>query len=272
MDQDKVTRFYKLNELEQVLVKCEDDISSRIADLDIKEADDNINFLLYTIGKSFVSTREIILLCWSGFPDGALSLARNVYEQLIITLYIENCGSQDSLTEILQRYNEDYSYQRAKCLKYEAQYLSKDKGKIDKYQNIIEEIKDNNNIKRIKDYWWADEKGTAFSKICESVIKINIEMEPLLRLMHLMYKRACLSLHASCMGNRIRLGSDCTGIDMGPWENGQENSLFLSTASLIYIVSVTYQFLDIDGTDVNKKLNEMTMYYHKIIEERAKKQ
>jgi len=38
MDQDKVTRFYKLNELEQVLVKCEDDISSRIADLDIKEA------------------------------------------------------------------------------------------------------------------------------------------------------------------------------------------------------------------------------------------
>ena len=58
MDQDKVTRVYKLNELEQVLVKCEDDISSRIADLDIKEADDNINFLLYTIGKSFVSTRE----------------------------------------------------------------------------------------------------------------------------------------------------------------------------------------------------------------------
>ncbi len=44
MDQDKVTRFYKLNELEQVLVKCEDDISSRIADLDIKEANDNINF------------------------------------------------------------------------------------------------------------------------------------------------------------------------------------------------------------------------------------
>lgn len=31
---------------------------SRIADLDIKEADANTIFLLYTIGKSFVSTRE----------------------------------------------------------------------------------------------------------------------------------------------------------------------------------------------------------------------
>ena len=90
--------------------------------------------------------------------------------------------------------------------------------------------------------------------------------------MHLIYKRACLSLHASCMGNRIRLGSDCTGIDMGPWERGQENALFLATASLVYIVSVTYQLLNIDGTDVNKSLNELTIYYHNIIEEHAKKQ
>ncbi|MFR4352634.1 MAG: DUF5677 domain-containing protein [Roseburia sp.] len=114
------------------------------------------------MGKSFVSTREIILLCWSGFPDGALSLARNVYEQLIITLYIEKHSGQASLTDILHRYNEDYSYQRAKCLKYEAQYLSKDKDKIDGYQNTIDEIKTQNNLKSIKDYWWASEKEHLF--------------------------------------------------------------------------------------------------------------
>lgn len=199
-----------------------------------------------------------------------MSLARNVYEQLIITLYIEKHSGQASLTDILHRYNEDYSYQRAKCLKYEAQYLSKDKDKIDGYQNTIDEIKTQNNLKSIKDYWWASEKGTSFSKLCKSVIEHNKEMEPLLRLMHLMYKRACLSSHASCMGNRIRLGSDCAGIDMGPWERGQENALFLATASLVYIVSVTYRLLDIEGTDVNKSLNELTIYYHKIIEERVK--
>ena len=79
--------------------------------------------------------------------------------------------------------------------------------------------------------------------------------------MHLMYKRACLSLHASCMGNRIRLGSDCAGIDMGPWEKGQENALFLSAASLIYIISVTYQELGIDGREINESLHELTKYY-----------
>ena len=40
------------------MIKQADINISRIVDLDIKEADDNINFLLYTIGKSFVSTRE----------------------------------------------------------------------------------------------------------------------------------------------------------------------------------------------------------------------
>lgn len=271
MNQEEITTFYKLNDLEQILVKCEDDISCRIEELELKETDDNLNFLLYTMGKSFVSTREIILLCWSGFPDGALSLARNVYEQLIITLYIEMHSEQSSLTDILHRYNEDYSYQRAKCLKYEALHLSKDKEKLEEYQSIIDEIRAENNIKKIKDYWWADEKGTTFLEICESVTAGNKEMEPLLRLMHLMYKRACLSIHASCMGNRIRLGSDCAGIDMGPWEKGQENALFLSTASLIYIVSITYQLMGLDGADVNKSLNELTIYYHDIIKERAKK-
>lgn len=272
MNQEDVTTFYKLNELEQILAKCEDDISSRIEELELKETEDNLNFLLYTIGKSFVTTREIILLCWSGFPDGALALARNIYEQLIITLYIEKNSEQASLTDILHRYNADYSFQRAKCLKYEAQYLSKDKDQLEKYQSVIDEIRTQNNIKKIKDYWWAAEKGTSFLEICESVIEDNKEMEPLLRLMHLMYKRACLSLHSSCMGNRIRLGSDCSGIDMGPWEKGQENALFLSTASLVYIVSVTYQAMGLVGDDVNKSLNELTIYYHDIIMERAKKE
>lgn len=40
------------------MIKQADINISRIVDLDIKEADDNIYFLLYTIGKSFVSTRE----------------------------------------------------------------------------------------------------------------------------------------------------------------------------------------------------------------------
>lgn len=34
MDQVEITSFYKLNELEQILVKCEEDISNRIDKLE----------------------------------------------------------------------------------------------------------------------------------------------------------------------------------------------------------------------------------------------
>lgn len=44
MNQEDVTTFYKLNELEQILAKCEDDISSRIEELELKETEDNLNF------------------------------------------------------------------------------------------------------------------------------------------------------------------------------------------------------------------------------------
>ena len=73
------------------------------------------------------------------------------------------------------------------------------------------------------------------------------------------------------MGNRIRLGSDCAGIDMGPWAEGQEVALYLSTVSLIYIVSATYQLLEIDGNEINKSLNELTLYYRNIIKERLER-
>lgn len=261
MDQEKIKSIYKLNVLEDILEKCEEDISKEITKLQVKEADDNINFLLYTLGKSFVSIREVIILCWAGFPDGAFSIARNIYEQLIITNYIEDNTKRTSSEHILKRYNEDYFYQRAKCLKYEAQYMRKDNEKIKEYQNVIDELKNHYGISRMKDYWWVGSKESNFNLLCESVIDNNKEMESLLRLMHLMYKRACLSLHASCMGNRIRLGSDCAGIDMGPWEKGQENALFLSAASLIYIISVTYQELGIDGREINESLHELTKYY-----------
>lgn len=48
--------------------------------------------------------------------------------------------------------------------------------------------------------------------------------------------------------------------------------MFLVTASLVYIVSVTYQEMGLAGDGVNKSLNELTIYYHDIIMERAKKE
>ena len=37
--------------------------------------------LLHLAGKSILTSREIITLCALGYPDGALSLGRNLYER-----------------------------------------------------------------------------------------------------------------------------------------------------------------------------------------------
>ena len=148
MKNEEIAEFYRLNDLESILEKCEEDISDRIAELKIKEADDYKNYLLYAIGKSLVSIREIITLCCSGFPDGELSLARNVYEQFMVTLYFEKYKGKSLLKTLLHKYNEDYLYQWADCLKYEAQYLSKKTDEEDEYQNILDEIKKQFNFDR----------------------------------------------------------------------------------------------------------------------------
>lgn len=265
MENEKIYNIYKLPELEEILKKCEDDIYDRINELKIKEGEDEVNFLLHTIGKSFVSTREVMALCLNGFPDGALSISRNIYEQFIITYYIEARIDSEDDCDLLKKYNEDYSYQRAKALKYEAMYITKNNKNEEKYRTIINEIKKRYGIHNMKDYWWAKKDGANFNDLCEFVANHNKDMEHLLRSMHLLYKRACLALHASSMGNMIRLGSDNSGVDMGPWEKGQENSLFLTTASLVYIIASTYAVLEIDVTEVKESLNDLIIYYNSLL-------
>ena len=75
MDQEMIKVKYKLCELEQILLEIETVVQDAIQRDNIKTDNDNLNFLLYTLGKSIVTIREIIILCWAGYPDGALSLS-----------------------------------------------------------------------------------------------------------------------------------------------------------------------------------------------------
>lgn len=268
MDQEKLKKKYKLLEFNELLNKCEEKICNQISKYKIMESIDNHNFLLYTIGKSFVTTRELIVLCWAGYPDGALSLARNIFEQFIIVAYVEDKRKMQGFGDLLERYNDDYLVQRAKALKFESQYVNINMRNTKNYEASIQKIKTKYKIDhRLGDYWWTEEKGMNFGKICDYVAKENESMETFIRLMQLIYKRACLSLHSSCMGNRIRLGSDISGIDMGPWGNGQENALFLTASSLIYIVGTTFSCLNIDDKSELGLLNDLAGYYRSMLNE-----
>lgn len=70
-------------------------------------------------------------------------------------------------------------------------------------------------------------------------------------------------MHASCLGNILRLGVDSNyiGIDNSPKTNGHELPLYLATCAFILIVSITCKELQLDDKYMNKELNELAAFY-----------
>lgn len=267
MNQEMIKEKYKLCELEEILQEIETVVQNAIQRKNIKTAKDNANFLLYTLGKSIVTTREIIILCWAGYPDGALSLSRNIFEQFIHVAYIEGQEKLEGLDLLLEKYNADYNYQRLKNLKWEAEYVSQNTEKAARYQRKIDAIKQKYHVKnRLKDYWWAG--LNSFSNMCDQVVIQSGNLKVWIRNMQLIYKRACLALHSSCMGNKIRLGSNLADIDVGPWDKGQEVPLFLASSGLVFIATAVYKVLNEDYGDVQSKIEALVHCYWDILNEK----
>lgn len=267
MDQEMIKAKYKLCELEKILLEIETVVQNAIQRVNVKTANDNLNFLLYTLGKSIVTTREIIILCWGGYPDGALSLSRNIFEQFVHVAYIEGQEKPKELDLLLEKYNADYNYQRLKNLKWEAENIFQNTENKVRYKSEIDAIKHKYHVEnRIKDYWWAG--LNSFSDMCNEVVKQSGNLKVWIRNMQLIYKRACLALHSSCMGNKIRLGSNLADIDVGPWNKGQEVSLFLASSGLVFIVIAVYRVLNEDYEDVQSKIGALVNYYWDILNEK----
>lgn len=260
MNRQQIMEKYKLDQLENILSEIENVITNTLNQQNVKASNDKRNFLLYTLGKSILTMRETIILCWSGYPDGALSLSRNLFEQFIHVTYIGNCKDIDS---VLNKYNDDYAVQRTKALKFHAEYILKSTQKVQQYKTQLQTVKEKYNVKKMNDYWWAGVNN--FSDMCEKVAKQSGELEFWIREMQLIYKRACLSLHSSCMGNKVRLGSNLADIDMGPWNNGQEVPLFLASSSLMFITCAVYDEMNIDHKEITDKWWEYVKYYFEIV-------
>ena len=83
----RVVKEWRLAELELTVAQFDIAIGDVVSNGTIEEKQDYINIILRTAGKSIVTMREIVCLSKNGFPDGALSLARNIYEQMIIIMF-----------------------------------------------------------------------------------------------------------------------------------------------------------------------------------------
>ena len=224
-----ITERYLLNELNSLLVDIETQIITCIKDEGYLEKLDDIALLVPSLTNSLSFLRQIIILCKSGFPDGALILARNIYEQRIICSFIEGEEDQAKHNELLEKYFQDYELI---MLKYRNDLAKrfKNEGEIIETNNLIQAHNEKYGSS-FNQYWWSGKKN--FKELSDEVIKREGSHPGLNNNMHMEYKMACITAHPSSFGNFMNIGSDCIGVDMRARTTGHEQALFLAVSSLL---------------------------------------
>lgn len=217
--------------------------------------------LVHIAGKSILTTKEILTLCAHGYPDGALSLGRNLYEQMMIAAFFEMHKNDVDFQEYIDDFFLSYEVQRNKCLRDISKYIpEEDHDKlIEEYESLKSRTK-----RQIKgDYWWA--RYSTFSDFVFHVMQDQTDekLRLFLGIHYARYKRACITLHAGCMGNSNRVGnrSGFEVVNTLPTLYGHSTPLLYATVSMISIIGFVCSCFEIDNTEYLKLLNKLAVYY-----------
>lgn len=228
-----------------------------------KVSSDIENVFFRNYARLSLCLREMITLLDNGYPDGALTIARTAYEITVLTEFLYLEYSKGESQELIERYFEDHNVKAYRNL------LALNKGivalpqtpvgwktAVDELENKLSIIKEK--YKKIeKEYWWASIKfdGTppSFNKIAQCVDK-DIFVQAL-------YKRACISVHASSMGSFALLGrnnADGNLIYTTQTDEGFEAPLLLGMTSHERVADVICDYWKLNKGEL---LNDMTTTY-----------
>lgn len=257
---------WKLNEFDKLNNDFDEAIYTAIEDQKIKEGLDYTNILLDIAGKTIVTVREIICLTSNGFADGAMLLARTLYEHFIIVNFFEIHKNDSNFNHYVEDYYTDYYNSYNRYMKYTAKALG-NTDLIKKINDSNEELKAKAHRKLGRDYWWSGKNS--FAELAESVGDYLSNNEKLRRLYiraNVLYKQACFSVHSNCFGNmwRLQYRADNHVTDTRPSEDGHGFPLELTSISLIYITCTICKHLSIDYIYFHDGFNKLAAFYVEI--------
>ena len=260
LSQDCIIKW-RLEELDQLIVDFNNHVANAINNAKIEFNTNYTNIVINIAGKSLLVMREILFLAAAGYPEGSLSLGRNLYEQLIILQFFEIKKAHKDFHFIVSDYYLDYK--RRNQRNQISEFLSNND--IDKTVDIKSELEKSAHSKISGDYWWTGKPS--FHKLVEYVMsnKMDESFRGFLCELHIAYKHACTSLHASCLGNMYRLKDDFeyNMVDVLPTDESHNIPLFFATSSLIGIVGITCKTLELSHDPFLGKLNDFALFYMK---------
>lgn len=174
----------------------------------IQQGHDINNVLFRNYGRIVLCLKEMFVLISHGYPDGALSIARTIYEIIIITEYI--CKKEKECPTVIERYFADHDVKSNKnrielykvmgenSLLYDTCQVE-----ITKCEEVLKTLENQYETSNFnKQYWWCTDAkhNVTFRGIDE---EINDD-----KLLRILYKRACISIHASSMSAACTLGRE----------------------------------------------------------------
>ena len=261
---------WKLDDFMQIIDDFEDDFADTVHHKSCVSKDYQ-TIILHIVGKTLVTVREILTLCAHGYPDGSLSLGRNLYEQMITISFFEIHRTDMDFQEYVNDFFLNYEVQRNKCLRDIERYIPQ--GEINKLNAEWDNLKTQTKRKLHGDYWWTG--YSSFSELVNHVMsdQTDATLHDFLGIHYMRYKRACISLHAGCMGNAIRLGSDAgiNVVDTSPTVYGQSTPLVYAATSLIAIIGFACVAFQIDSIKYLKPLNELAVFLQNAEKEDTKR-
>ena len=258
---------WRLIDLVNIVDEFDDCLSKKINGTGFKSANNYPNILLFMAGKSIVTMKEIMYLIQCGYPDGALSLARNLYEQFILSLFFEIHKKDEDFQEYVDDFWLDYEIQRNKILKYEAEFVQMNLEEKNRIEQDIAKLRTSAHHTGKQDYWWAGKKS--FKEVVDEVISSQPDdaYKKYVARNHLIYKRACMALHVSSAGNMLRLGNEpeFVGIDNRQHQNGHEVPLLLAAHSFLFVLATVCEEFEIDAHNWRERFLDLLNYYTGIL-------
>lgn len=259
---DKSLKLWKLEELSEYIEVLEEAFGEAV--VKYKSGLTYNDILIRAYAYAIIVMKEIICLLSNGFPDGALARARRLYEQMVLIDFFESRKNDLDFDELVNRYCDSQNISaytnQIKLYDFWGNQEEKEKaqdefGKLkNKYAKFFKQ-KD-----YVKDYWWiGDEKYNSFNKLQE---RYNDPYGKIL------YSRACISTHAGALGNYALLGrSNPYGekIYTGSTYSGCSLPLILATMSFYNITNMIFGNLEIDFSNMNKKVEDLLNYYQNVL-------
>lgn len=262
--------YWKLDELADIIDFFENVIAEKV-NQGMQTAWDYDNLMVFAASKTIVTAREILCLAKAGYPNGAFSLVRNLYEQLIALLFLHAHKASPDFLDYVEDYHLDFDWRQNKYLLFCAEKFTKDTVELAKLKAERDRIKAKAQHTVEGDYWWAG--YGSFNKLAMATIDLESDptMHNFLNTLHMRYKEACTLLHASSLGNQYSIGvaPDYFGVDTSPKPNALGHPLlfFVETImGIIAIISEDFGLKILSGQrPLKERLVDLERYYYSVL-------